>query len=68
MRPRMINEAKRKGGWNKKLLPDVVQGFMQGSGVTEATKISFSLASNGTNAARVLNFVGCGFHQIVVDG
>ena len=34
----MIKEAEGKGGRDKKSLQEVVQGFVQGSGVKEATK------------------------------
>ena len=68
MRPRMIEEAEGKGGWNKKSLPEVGQGFIQGSGVAEATKMICIFASDYTNAATVVNFSGCGVNQNVVNG
>ena len=63
----MMKEAEEKGGCEKKSLPEVVQGFVQGSGVTEATEMCCIITSDGTNATTVVNFTGCGVHQNVVN-
>ena len=63
-----MKEAEGKGGCEKKSLPEVVQGFVQGSGVTEATKMCCIFTSDGTNATTVINFAGCVVHQNVVNG
>ena len=68
MRPRMMKEAEENFGREKKSLPEVAQGFVQGSGVTEATKMCCILTSDGTSAATIVNFAGCGVHQNVVNG